>query len=73
MNNPRSEIVIKNTEPTKINKTTLYNVLGQTMNIWTPKNLQQEIILPINDLSTGVYIVQIETDKGNISQKIIIE
>ena len=73
MNNPTSEIVINNTGPTVINKITLYNVLGQTMNIWTHKNTQHEINLPINDLRTGVYIVQIETAKGNISQKIIIE
>ncbi|MDC9721395.1 MAG: choice-of-anchor D domain-containing protein [Urechidicola sp.] len=73
MNNPRSEIVIKNTGTTVINNTILYNALGQTMNTWTHKNLQQEINLPINDLSTGVYIVQIETEKGSLFQKIIIE
>lgn len=73
MNNPKDEIVIKNMGPSIINKTTLYNSLGQTMNVWTHKNLQTEISLPIYDLSTGVYIVQIETDNGNISQKIIIE
>jgi len=73
MNNPTSEIVIKNTGSTVITNTTLYNTLGQTMNTWAHKNLQQEINLPINNLSTGVYIVQIETENGNTSQKIIIE
>ena len=73
MNNPRSEIVIKNSGASKINKTILYNSLGQTMRIWNHKNLQSEITLPIDELSTGVYIVQIETDNGNISQKIVIE
>ena len=73
MNNPTSEIVIRNTGSTVINNTTLYNALGQTISTWTHKSLQQEINLPINDLSTGVYIVQIETENGNLSQKIIIE
>ena len=56
-----------------INKTTLYNSLGQTINSWSYKNIQQEINLPINDLSVGVYIVQIKTDRGTVSKKIIIE
>ena len=73
MNNPTSEVVIKNTESTMINKTILYNILGQTMNTWTHKNIQQEISLPINNLSTGVYIVQVETENGNLSQKIVVE
>jgi hypothetical protein len=73
MNNATSEIVIKNSGSSIINKTILYNSLGQRMNSWTYKNLKSEINLPINDLSTGVYIVQIETDNGNLSQKIIIK
>ena len=73
VNNVASEIIIKNAGATMINKTKLYNVLGKTINTWTHKSLQQEINLPINDLNTGVYIVHIETDNGNISQKIIIE
>jgi hypothetical protein len=73
MNNVLSEIVIKNTGESIINRTTLYNSLGQTMNVWSQKNKQTEIVLPINDLSTGVYIVQIATDNGTVSKKIMIK
>ncbi len=73
INNLRSEIVIKNSGSSVINKTVLYNSLGQIMNTWIHKSLQTEIYLPINDLSTGVYIAQIKTDNGTVSKKIIIE
>jgi len=73
VNNPTSEIKIINKGIATINKTTLYNSLGQTINSWSYKNIQQEINLPINDLSVGVYIVQIKTDRGTVSKKIIIE
>ncbi|RRJ90527.1 T9SS type A sorting domain-containing protein [Flavobacterium macacae] len=34
---------------------------------------QESIQIPISNLSTGTYIVKIQTTKGNLSQKIIIK
>ena len=73
MDNSTSEIQIKNRGTAVINKTILYNSLGQAINSWKHKDLQAEINLPVQNLSTGMYIVQIDTDKGSISKKIVIK
>ena len=56
-----------------VEKVTLYNILGQLITSWdTKEENQQNIQLPIKNLSTGTYIVKIKTDKGDTSKKIII-
>ena len=72
MNNTSSEIHIQNNSTATINKITLYNILGQQVNLWNTKLESSKIQLPVN-LNTGVYIVNIKTDLGAYSKKIIIE
>ncbi len=73
MNNPASEIQIHNTGNSIIEKSTLYNSLGQNISSWKETENNSDIYLPIRDLSTGIYVLKIATNKGNISKKIIIE
>jgi trimeric autotransporter adhesin len=62
-----------NVTDTTVEKVTLYNMLGQLITSWdTKEENQQNIQLPIKNLSTGTYIVKIKTDKGDTSKKIII-
>lgn len=50
----------------------LYNVLGkQVMNSNFNAQSVKEFVLP--KLSTGVYIVQLETEAGNLNKKIVLE
>lgn len=50
----------------------IYNVLGkQMMNTSFEANGMKEITLP--KVATGVYIVQLETEQGKLSKKIILE
>ena len=73
MNNGTSTVTIKNTTDAEINKVTLFNTIGQPVKIWTKGLSNNEINLPVNNISTGVYIIKIETNKINVSKKIIIE
>ncbi len=72
MNNSASEIHIKNTGNATINKIVLYNILGQQVDLWNTKLESSTIHLPVN-LSTGVYVVKIETDIATFSKKVIAE
>ncbi|UUC45549.1 LamG-like jellyroll fold domain-containing protein [Flavobacterium cerinum] len=57
-----------------VGSVSLYNVLGQQLNSWRTATMeQQEIVLPVNNVSTGTYIVKVDTNKGSISKKIIIK
>ena len=68
------EIVIKTINNSEIEKVELYNVLGQKINSWNEFNLQNnETRLKVNKLSTAVYIVNLKTNQGKVSQKIIID
>ncbi len=50
----------------------LYNLLGQKITDWSLDNQSEtEMHLPVNNVSTGTYIVKIATDKGDISKKIL--
>ncbi|MDC9722637.1 MAG: choice-of-anchor D domain-containing protein [Urechidicola sp.] len=72
MDNPKSEIHIKNNGIASINNITLHNIIGQQIKIWNIEQKSSNIQLPI-DLKTGVYIVTLDTDLGTLSKKIIIE
>ncbi len=63
---------IKRPEEMIINKISLFNIIGQQIQVWTANLEEQEIDLPIN-VDTGVYVVLLETNKGKILKKVIIE
>ena len=55
-----------------VEKVSLYNMLGQMVTIFDIKDQnQQNILLPIKDLTTGTYIVKVKTDKGDTTKKIV--
>jgi uncharacterized repeat protein (TIGR03803 family) len=53
----------------KINKLSIYNIVGGLVKQFKPSQTE----LQINELPTGVYLLKIETNQGNISKKIIKE
>lgn len=56
-----------------VEKIELYNMLGQAIGTWSVKDqAQNNIQLPIKNISTATYIVKIKTTKGDTSRKIII-
>jgi hypothetical protein len=57
----------------RVEKVTLYNMLGQSITMWEIDNqMQEDIELPIKNLSSGVYVLQLQTSNGQISRKIIV-
>ena len=72
MNSKTNELKVINYTKSKILSIQLFNYLGQWISTWN-KNLNLEnLSLPINATS-GLYVVRINTSKGTINKKIIIE
>ncbi len=58
---------------TSVEKVTLYNINGQAIATWKIENQnQQNIQIPVNSISSGVYIAKLKTTTGELSKKIII-
>ena len=57
----------------KVEKVTLYTILGQSISTWKIESQeQQNIKIPIKTISSGVYIAKLKTSDGEISKKIIV-
>jgi hypothetical protein len=56
-----------------VQKVTLFNMLGQSIDSWSIEDAtQQDLQLPLKNLSSGIYIVRIQTSNGDLSKKIIV-
>lgn len=69
-----STIMVNNNSKDNLIKTiSLYNILGQNSSTWNiDTNDQTRISIPVIGTSTGTYIVKVQTTKGDINKKIII-
>lgn len=66
-------VISNNLLEVTVEKATLYNILGQSVSTWNIENQNQENIrIPIKNLSSGVYVTKVKTSKGDYSKKIII-
>ena len=72
MNNEQAFIQIEKFADIEISKASLYNHLGQSVRNWNHGINERSVQLPVN-ISTGVYIISLETEVGIISKKIIIK
>ena len=69
----QNAIIVNNPTEEEITEIVLYNILGQTILNTPIKNKdQQEILIPIKKLASGVYITKVKTTTTTISKKIII-
>ena len=68
-------IVIKNAiSDVSVLKVTLFNINGQSIANWKIENQdQQNIQIPINSISSGVYVVKLQTTTGELSKKLIVK
>lgn len=72
-NNDTTLSIKNNVVDTTVQTVVLFNMLGQQVGSYDVQNqTQTNIVLPIQTLSAGTYIVKMLTDKGNTSRKIII-
>lgn len=64
----KDQLKIEN-ENLKINSISIINITGKTVKTFTSSNN----IIDVSDLAKGIYFLQIQTDKGLVSKKIIKE
>ncbi|MDT7831567.1 PA14 domain-containing protein [Flavobacteriaceae bacterium S356] len=68
-----NEIVIKNFTNLNIEKVELYDILGQKIKTWKSLDSSPENRLKTTSLSAGVYIVNVISEKGKSSKKIVFD
>ncbi|WP_055436611.1 LamG-like jellyroll fold domain-containing protein [Lacinutrix algicola] len=71
--NNNKSIVINNPMLKNITKVEIFNVLGQSIVMYNEFENQDYIKLKTNNISTGSYILEIQTDEGKLSKKVLIE
>jgi len=69
--NNSSEVVVRKNN-LSIQNATLFNVLGQKTYYWKAPKEGDEIRLPVKGVSNGIYMININTDKGTVSKKLFI-
>ncbi|QNM84411.1 T9SS type A sorting domain-containing protein [Polaribacter pectinis] len=73
MDNANKEMVIQNLDNLEITKVQLFNILGQKVAQWKNLESKPENRLETKNLVNQIYIVNVYTNKGKISKKIVIE
>ena len=69
-----NQLVITKYEELNINKVVLYSILGKKMALWNLEEQMNYYQLNIKkEIPMGIYIVKLNTNKGIINKKIIIE
>ena len=71
--NNNETIVINNPMLKNITKVVVYNMLGQSIIMYNDFESENYIRLNTNNISVGSYILEIETDEGKLSKKVLIE
>jgi hypothetical protein len=72
--NKNELLIIKKQQELIINNVDIYSMIGNKVSSWSINEQQQTLELDLNNkIPTGVYIVRLNTNKGDISEKIIIE
>lgn len=74
--NASNEIFIKMPEITDVEKVHLINLLGQSIQTWQKgdlKNYNNEIRIPLENVSKGNYVINVETNTTNINKRVIIK
>ena len=72
--NSNSLVINNSISDVSVLKVTLFNINGQSIANWKIENQdQQNIQIPINKISSGVYVVKLKTTTGELSKKLIVK
>lgn len=71
-NDQSKTIVIKKNVANEFKTVRLFTMLGQVIKAWSPDVNATEVELPVYNISTGTYIIDIETTHGMFTKKLII-
>ncbi len=73
MNDSNTILQINRLVDTQIEGVRLFNSLGQSLNAWDSNLESRNLSLEVNSMSTGMYIVQLESSDGDIIRKMLID
>jgi hypothetical protein len=73
--NDTDEIYIKTPNNIDVKQVYLINMLGQSVKSWNATNapMSHEIKLPVKNVSSGNYIIKVETNTNSVNKKILIK
>ncbi|MEY8847600.1 LamG-like jellyroll fold domain-containing protein [Psychroserpens sp. XS_ASV72] len=74
--NATSEIYVKTFNTSEINQIRLVNILGQEIQSWNNTLdyvVGSAIRIPVQNMSTGTYIIEVHTDRTILNTKVIIK
>ena len=72
--NKNKQIIISKNNEIEINKVELYDILGKKVSLWHIKEQKNRYQLDIKkQIPTGIYIVKMNTNKGIMNKKVVIE
>ena len=71
-NNQSNSIVINKRVDYDVKSIQLFTILGQLIKEWTPDSETSRIELPVQDVSTGAYILKMQKPQTTYTQKLII-
>ncbi len=69
----KDSIEITNAGTSAITKVELFNFIGQRVKTWTNATQTNTLVLNTSALQANLYVLKVSTNKGNVTQKIIIE
>ena len=72
-NSINKNLVILNNKLTEINSIELFNIIGQSIFNSNEIGLQSYPEIKIPNLSTGTYIINLDTISGKLSKKVLVE
>ena len=67
----RSITVVKEND-TKLINAALYAMTGQLIKQWQVEQNSAQQMLPVSDISAGAYLLQLQTDHGPVTKKLLI-
>ncbi|UWD31341.1 T9SS type A sorting domain-containing protein [Polaribacter sejongensis] len=72
--NENNNIVVSKDGDVEINKVEMFDILGKKVSVWEIKEQKNTYQLEIKkQIPTGIYIVKMNTNKGETNKKVIIE
>ena len=68
------EIFVNVPNGVNVKQVSLFNMVGQRVKAWNATNapISNEFRIKVENVATGNYIIQLETDSENVNKKIII-
>jgi len=72
-NNDSNNIVIHNLKHIEVNKLEMFNILGQSIYFSNDLETENYTEIKVSNLSSGTYIINMETAQGKLSKKVLVE